>query len=67
MPRTTSSATPLQAANGAANGVPNHRELGGNRATARVLLILSQFAGGSASRGVSELSCEREPGFRVER
>jgi DNA-binding IclR family transcriptional regulator len=33
-------------------------EFGGNRATARVLLILSQFAGGRASRGVSEVSAE---------
>jgi len=38
--------------------VPDHRDFGGNRATARVLLILSQFAGSSASHGVSELSRE---------
>lgn len=54
MPR-TSSPPPTRASNG---GVPDHRDLGGNRATARVLLILSQFAGGSASHGVSELSRE---------
>lgn len=58
MPPTSSQASPPRTAKGAANGVPDHREFGGNRATARVLLILSQFAGDSASRGVSELSRE---------
>jgi len=38
--------------------VPDHRDFGGNRATARVLLILSQFAGDTDSHGVSELSRE---------
>lgn len=43
----------------AANGAQtDHRELGGNRATARVLLVLSQFTDGSESHGVSELSRE---------
>ena len=58
MPRTTSPATSPRPANGATNGVPDHRDFGGNRATARVLLILSQFAGDSSAHGVSELSRE---------
>src|SRR5829696_3727230 len=55
VPRSPSLATTTPAANGT---VPDHRDFGGNRATARVLLILSQFAGESASHGVSELSRE---------
>lgn len=54
MPRTASPSR----ASAASNGVPDHRDFGGNRATARVLLILSQFARGTESHGVSELSRE---------
>jgi IclR family acetate operon transcriptional repressor len=48
----------MQVASQHERAIPDHRDFGGNRATARVLLILSQFADGSASRGVSELSRE---------
>lgn len=54
MPRTSSPPSPRAAT----NGVPDHRDFGGNRATARVLLILSQFAHDTDSHGVSELSRE---------
>jgi IclR family acetate operon transcriptional repressor len=40
----------------APEGTPDHHDFGGNRATARVLLILSQFTDGSPSHGVTELS-----------
>jgi DNA-binding IclR family transcriptional regulator len=42
----------------ASGAAPDHRDFGGNRATARVLLVLSRFADGAASHGVSELSRE---------
>jgi hypothetical protein len=48
VPRTASSP---RAPSAATNGVPDHRDFGGNRATARVLLILSQFAGADDSHG----------------
>jgi IclR family acetate operon transcriptional repressor len=52
MPRTADPAsTP-----GAPEGARDHHDFGGNRATARVLLILSQFTDGSPSHGVTELS-----------
>jgi DNA-binding IclR family transcriptional regulator len=42
----------------ASDALPGQRDFAGNRATARVLLILSQFTDGSASHGVTELSRE---------
>ena len=54
MPRTASPPRPRAAT----NGVPDHHDFGGNRATARMLLILSQFGHDTGSHGVSELSRE---------
>jgi IclR family transcriptional regulator, acetate operon repressor len=57
LPRGTTSVAELDPSR-AGDATPHHRELSGNRATARVLLILSQFSGDTASHGVSELSRE---------
>jgi DNA-binding IclR family transcriptional regulator len=55
MPSTTAAAA---ASTSPSTPPPDHRDFGGNRATARVLLVLSQFTDGRPSHGVSELSRE---------
>ena len=58
MSRTANSVSPPPTMPRSTAAVPDHRGFGGNRATARVLLVLTQFAGDNASHGVSELSRE---------